>query len=71
MIEILDDCSDDPKIYRTKIIRGAFKNGRQHWKRQFWVGLQYAIDMGPDIRKSVSYVFIFREPEENERKKNL
>ena len=33
------------------------------------VGSQYCVDMPPDIRKSVSYVAIAREPEEAERKK--
>lgn len=68
-ISILDDCSDDTKIYSSTIIRASFKNGRQHWKRQFWVGLQYGLDMKPEIRKMVTYVVLFREPEENEREK--
>lgn len=68
-INIIDDASDDPKVYRTKVMRGLFKLGSQHWKQMLLLGTQYAIDMPPDIRKSVSYVAIFREPEENERKK--
>lgn len=68
-INILDDVSDDPKIYRTKVMRGLFKLGSQHWNQILLLGTQYALDMPPDIRKSVSYVAIFREPEEIERKK--
>lgn len=68
-INILDDVSDDPKIYKTKLIKGAFKLGSQHWNQIFMVGSQYAIDMPPDIRKATSYVALFREPEEAERKK--
>lgn len=68
-MEIVDDCSDDPSIYNKKITLGTFKNGRQHWKRAFFLGLQYAMDVKPSIRKMVSYVFIFREPEANEREK--
>ena len=50
-------------------MRGLFKLGSQHWNQLLMVGSQYAIDLPPDIRKSVSYVAIFREPEEGERKK--
>lgn len=68
-INILDDVSDDPKIYKTKVMKGIFKLGSQHWEQLFLLGSQYAIDMPPDIRKATSYVAIFREPEELERKK--
>nr|QBK85415.1 MAG: intein-containing packaging ATPase [Marseillevirus LCMAC101] len=68
-INIIDDASDDPKVYKTKVMKGLFKLGSQHWNQLLMVGSQYAIDLPPDIRKSVSYVAIFREPEEAERKK--
>lgn len=68
-INIIDDASDDPKVYKSKVIRGFFKLGSQHWSQLGMIGSQYAIDMPPDVRKAVSYVAIFREPEEIERKK--
>lgn len=68
-VNIIDDVGDDPKIYKTKVMRGIFKLGSQHWAQLAMIGSQYAIDMPPDIRKSVSYVALGREPEENERKK--
>lgn len=68
-INILDDVSDDPTIFRTNTMKGIFKLGSRHWNQLFMVGLQYAIDMPPDIRKSASYIALFREPEEIERKK--
>ena len=68
-INVIDDASDDPKIYKTKVMKGLFKLGSQHWNQLLMVGSQYAIDMPPDVRKSVSYVAIFFEPEEIERKK--
>lgn len=68
-IEYIDDCSDDPRIYNTKIVLGSFKNGRQHWKRLYLVGLQYALDMKPSIRKLVSFVCIFPESEQQELEK--
>lgn len=68
-INIIDDVSDDPKVYKTKLMRGLFKLGSQHWAQLLMIGSQYAIDMPPDIRKAVSYVAIGREPEEIEREK--
>ncbi len=68
-INIIDDVTDDPKIFKTKPMRGLFKLGSQHWAQLLMVGSQYAIDFGPDVRKSVSYVAIGREPEPEERKK--
>jgi hypothetical protein len=68
-VNIIDDVSDDPKIYKTKLMRGLFKLGSQHWAQLLMIGSQYAIDMPPDVRKSVSYVALGREPEMNERKK--
>lgn len=68
-VNLIDDVSDDPKIYKTKLMRGLFKLGSQHYAQLLMIGSQYAIDMPPDIRKAVSYVAIGREPEEIERKK--
>jgi hypothetical protein len=68
-INVLDDVSDDPRIYKSSVMKGLFKLGSQHWHQLLFVGSQYAIDMPPDVRKSVSYVAIFLEPEELERKK--
>ena len=68
-INIIDDVSDDPKIYKTKLMQGLFKLGSQHWAQLLMIGMQYAIDLGPSVRKSVSYVALGREPEEGERKK--
>lgn len=68
-INIVDDCSDDRKIYKSKIFQGLYKNGSQHWNQLFILGLQYAIDVEPSIRKSVSYVALFREPNAVEREK--
>lgn len=68
-INILDDVSDDPRIYKSKVMRGIFKLGSQHWAQLAMVGSQYAIDLPTDIRTSVSYVAIFREPDDENRKK--
>jgi hypothetical protein len=68
-INLIDDVSDDPKVYKTKLMRGLFKLGSQHWAQICLVGIQYAIDMPPDLRASTSYVAIFRQPDESQRKK--
>ncbi len=68
-VNIIDDAGDDPKVYKTKTMRSLFKLGSQHYAQLLLVGLQYAVDFPPDTRKSVSYVALFREPEETERKK--
>lgn len=67
-INILDDVTDDPKIFKTPLIQGLFKIGSQHWEQLLFVGLQYAIDVPPSVRTSVSYVAIGRVPEENQRR---
>jgi hypothetical protein len=68
-INILDDIGDDPKIFKDKLFGAIFKLGSQHYHQLVMVGLQYAIDVPPAIRDSVSFVVIGRNPEENQRKK--
>lgn len=68
-IEFLDDCSDDPKIYKLRVMRASFKNGRQHWKRLHIVGLQYLIDMPAEIRNLASFIAIFPQTSPQELEK--
>jgi len=68
-VNIIDDCSDDKKIYKSKTFIGLYKNGTRHWNQLLITILQYGIDMPTDVRKCASYVAIFYEPEEDERKK--
>ena len=68
-INIIDDASDDPKIYKTPLMKGIFKLGSQHWAQICMIGTQYSVDFPPDIRNAVSYVAIGRQPDEVERKK--
>lgn len=67
-ILLLDDCTDDPKIFSKPIFQGIFKNGR-HWKMLFILSLQYCMDVKPVIRANVDGVFILREPNLKNRKK--
>lgn len=68
-INIIDDATDDAKVFHTALFSGLFKIGSRHWNQLFLLGSQYAIDVPPPVRKSVSYVALFFEPEQNEREK--
>ena len=68
-INIMDDVIDDRKKVNSPTVKAMFKWGSQHWNALDVFSSQYAIDFPPEIRKSVSYVALFREPEFNEREK--
>lgn len=67
-VNMMDDVGS-PTMFKLEIMRNMFKRGSQHWKQLNMIGTQYAIDFPPDIRKSVTYVALFNEPDDNERKK--
>lgn len=58
---LLDDCTDDPKIFNGPLQQGMYKRGR-HWKMWYILSLQYGMDVKPVIRTNVDGVFIMREP---------
>jgi hypothetical protein len=58
---ILDDCTDDPKIFNKPLQQAIFKKAR-HWKLLYILSLQYAMDVKPVIRTNVDGIFILREP---------
>jgi hypothetical protein len=64
---IIDDCTDNPAIFRKPIQNSLYKLGR-HWKMLYILSLQYSMDVRPSIRNNVDGVFIFREPNNNFRK---
>jgi hypothetical protein len=57
---ILDDCMYDKKFLREKIMRQIFYNGR-HWNIFFMLTMQYCMDLTPDLRSNIDYIFVFRE----------
>ena len=57
---LLDDCMYDKKFMKDPCIRQCFMNGR-HWKLFFMLTMQYCMDLTPDLRANVDYVFILRE----------
>lgn len=64
---ILDDCTDDPSLFRKPLQQGMYKRGR-HWKMWYILSLQYGMDVRPVIRTNVDGVFILREPSLRNRK---
>lgn len=61
---LLDDCTDDRRIFNSKLQQSLFKNGR-HWKMLYILSLQYSMDIPPPIRSNIDGVFIFKETNEN------
>lgn len=66
-ILLLDDCTDDPKLFNKPLFQGLYKNGR-HWKCWFLLSLQYCMDIKPVIRSNIDGVFILRETNLRNRK---
>jgi hypothetical protein len=66
-VMILDDCTDDPVLFRKPLQQGLYKRGR-HWKMWYILSLQYGMDVRPVIRTNVDGVFILREPNLRNRK---
>lgn len=64
---LLDDCTDDPKLFNSPLFQGIFKNGR-HWKMWFILSLQYCLDVKPVIRTNIDGTFILRETNLKNRK---
>ena len=64
---ILDDCTDEPKIFNTGLQLGLYKRGR-HFKLWYIPSLQYSLDIRPAIRTNVDGVFILRESNLRNRK---
>ena len=57
---LLDDCMYDKKLLRDKLMRLIFYNGR-HWGICLMLAMQYCMDLTPDLRCNIDYVFILRE----------
>ena len=65
---VLDDCMYDKKILKDTVMRAIFMNGR-HWKIHLWCTAQYLMDVPPDIRMQIDYVFAFKDSNMLNRKK--
>ena len=59
-LQIIDDCTDDPKILKKPLFQMYYKNGR-HWSMMHILSLQFSLDISPSIRSNIDYTFILRE----------
>ena len=57
---LMDDCMYDKKMLKSVVIRDLFMNGR-HYKVMYMTCMQYIMDMPPDLRTNVDYVFALKE----------
>uniref|UniRef100_A0A6C0HEJ3 DOD-type homing endonuclease domain-containing protein n=1 Tax=viral metagenome TaxID=1070528 RepID=A0A6C0HEJ3_9ZZZZ len=67
-LQIIDDCTDNPKILRDPVFQAYYKNGR-HWKMLHILSLQYCLDVSPAIRTCIDYTFILKEGSKITREK--
>lgn len=66
---VLDDMLADATAWkREKTIKEIFLNGR-HYNIFFILTMQYPLGIPPELRSNIDYVFIFNEPNINNRKK--
>jgi hypothetical protein len=57
---ICDDCGFDKRMFSGSATRDLFMNGR-HVHMTYICCLQYVMDMSPDLRTQVDYVFALKE----------
>jgi hypothetical protein len=66
---LLEDCMYNSKILKSnKDVRGTFFNGR-HWNIFLIITMQYVLDLPPELRSNVDYVFILRNNMMGDREK--
>lgn len=56
---VFEDCMYSRLLRNNKDIRGTFFNGR-HWNIFLIVTMQYVLDLPPELRSNVDFVFILR-----------
>jgi hypothetical protein len=64
----LDDCMFEKKLLASDCMRELFMNGR-HKKIFFMNTVQYMMDISPQIRGCIDYVFVMRDPILSNRKR--
>lgn len=57
---ITDDCGFDRKAFSGKAIRDLFMNGR-HARIAYLNAMQYCMDITPDLRTQIDYIFCLKE----------
>ena len=56
---VMEDCMYSKILRNNKEVRGTFFNGR-HWNIFLIVTMQYVLDLPPELRSNVDFVFILR-----------
>ena len=64
----LDDCMYDKKIMKSVEMREIHMNGR-HWNLYFINCVQYLMDIPPELRGQIDYVFAFKDNIRKNREK--
>lgn len=64
----MDDCMFDKGILKTREMREIHMNGR-HLNLWFINSVQYLMDIGPDLRSQIDYVFCLKENIASNKKK--
>ena len=59
-IIILDDCLYDKSVLKSSAMREIFLNGR-HLHIAMIICAQYVMDLSPDLRTNVDYIYAMRE----------
>ena len=57
---VLDDLTDNKKIFRSKMQATLLKNSR-HYKLLYILAMQNPMDLGSDIRNNLDAIFIYKE----------
>lgn len=68
-INIIDDCSDNKYIFMKKVFQHLIKNCSRHACNAIFIGTQYALDMDPAVRSSINFVLLFRQDNDEPRRK--
>jgi hypothetical protein len=66
--QIIDDCTDDPTVFKKPLFQAYYKNGR-HWCMIHILSLQYCMDVSTVIRTNIDFSFILREPQRSNRER--
>ena len=68
LLLVADDCMYEKRIMKSTEMRNIHMNGR-HLNVMFVNSVQYLMDIGPDLRGQIDYVFCLREATRSTREK--
>lgn len=65
---LCDDCTYEKNAWKSTPVRDLFLNGR-HARIMLMMSSQYIMDLGPDLRNNIDYVFCLKQPIISEKRK--